>query len=161
MTPSPDHRNFRNALGRFATGVTIITGRDAQGRDIGLTANSFSSVSLDPPLVLWSIAKSSSQFAAFQEAAHFTIHVLAADQADLSARFSKRGSDRFEGLDHPRGAGGAMLLPGCAARFQCKTAQRHECGDHVIMIGEVIDFDASEAEPLAFHGGRIRSLAAT
>ena len=145
---------FRSALGAFATGVTIVTTRDEQGRDIGLTANSFNSVSLDPPMVLWSLAKNARSLPAFLAASHFAVHVLAADQEELSLRFATRGSEKFAGLDLERGASQVPLLRGCSARFQCRTAFRHEGGDHVIFVGAVESFDHSDRPPLVFHGGR-------
>ena len=147
-------RRFRSALGAFATGVTIVTTRDADGRDFGLTANSFNSVSLEPPMVLWSLARKARSLPAFLAASHFAVHVLAADQEELSLRFSTRGSERFTGLDLERGAAGVPLLRGCSARFQCRTAFRHEGGDHVIFVGAVESFDQSDRPPLIFHGGR-------
>ncbi len=150
-----DHaRRFRSALGAFATGVTIVTTRDEQGRDIGLTANSFNSVSLDPPMVLWSLAKNARSLPAFLAASHFAVHVLAADQEELSLRFATRGSEKFAALDIERGASQVPLLRGCSARFQCRTAFRHEGGDHVIFVGAVEAFDQSDRPPLVFHGGR-------
>jgi 3-hydroxy-9,10-secoandrosta-1,3,5(10)-triene-9,17-dione monooxygenase reductase component len=146
-------RRFRSALGAFATGVTIVTTRDIEGHDIGLTANSFNSVSLDPPMVLWSLAKSARSLPAFLAAPHFAVHVLAADQEDLSLRFAARGSEKFVGLDLERGASQVPLLRGCSARFQCRTAFRHEGGDHVIFVGAVDSFDHSDRPPLVFHGG--------
>jgi 3-hydroxy-9,10-secoandrosta-1,3,5(10)-triene-9,17-dione monooxygenase reductase component len=149
-----DALRFRSALGAFATGVTIVTTRDAEGRDVGLTANSFNSVSLDPPMVLWSLAKNARSLPAFLAASHFAVHVLAADQEALSGRFSARGSDKFAGLDLERGPAQVPLLRGCTARFQCRTAFRHEGGDHVIFVGAVESFDQSDQPPLIFHGGR-------
>jgi 3-hydroxy-9,10-secoandrosta-1,3,5(10)-triene-9,17-dione monooxygenase reductase component len=147
-------RRFRRALGAFATGVTIVTTRDAKGRDLGLTANSFNSVSLDPPMVLWSLAKTARSLPAFVAASHFAIHVLAADQEELSLRFATRGSEKFAGLTLERGASQVPLLRGCAARFQCRTASRHEAGDHMIFVGEVEAFDHSDLPELLFHRGR-------
>jgi len=147
-------RRFRSALGAFATGVTIVTTRDEQGRDIGLTANSFNSVSLEPPMVLWSLAKSARSLPMFLAASHFAVHVLAADQEELSHRFATRGSEKFSGLDLERGASQVPLLRGCSARFQCRTAFRHEGGDHVIFVGAVESFEHSDRPPLVFHGGR-------
>lgn len=144
---------FRQALGTFATGVTIVTTRSPDGRDIGLTANSFNSVSLDPPMVLWSLARNSHSLSAFMAAKYFAVHVLAAHQESLSNSFASRGTEKFAGLELGRGHGSIPLLGGCAARFQCKTAYRYEGGDHVIIVGEVIDFDRSERPPLVFHGG--------
>lgn len=151
---SDDPHRFRAALGAFATGVTIVTTRDAAGRDVGLTANSFNSVSLDPPMVLWSLAKNARSLPAFLAATHFAVHVLAADQEELSLRFAARGVEKFAGLDLERGAELVPLLRGCSARFQCRTAFRHEGGDHVIFVGAVDSFDQSQRPPLIFHGGR-------
>jgi 3-hydroxy-9,10-secoandrosta-1,3,5(10)-triene-9,17-dione monooxygenase reductase component len=152
--PSDHARQFRNALGAFATGVTIVTTRDEAGRDVGLTANSFNSVSLDPPMVLWSLAKSSRSLPTFLAATHFAVHVLAADQQDLSLRFATRGAEKFAGLELERGAAQVPLLRGCSARFECRTAFRHEGGDHVIFVAAVESFEQSDRPPLIFHGGR-------
>lgn len=152
---SPDDaRRFRNALGAFATGVTIVTSRDASGRDVGLTANSFNSVSLEPPMVLWSLSKSARSLPAFLAASRFAVHVLAADQEELSLRFAARKPDKFAGLELERGPGELPMLRGCSARFLCRTAFRHDGGDHVIFVGEVESFDHFERPPLLFHGGR-------
>lgn len=146
--------DFRAALGSFVTGVTIVTASGGSGRDVGVTANSFNSVSLDPPMVLWSLARKSASLDAFEAASHFAVHVLAADQEELSNRFARSSADKFAGLEFTRGAGGAPLLPGSAAQFECRTAFRHEGGDHVIFVGEVEAFSRSGRPPLAFHGGR-------
>jgi 3-hydroxy-9,10-secoandrosta-1,3,5(10)-triene-9,17-dione monooxygenase reductase component len=148
-----DKRAFRNALGAFTTGVTVVTTRDGTGRDVGLTVNSFNSVSLEPPLVLWSLARDSASLPAFVEAEHFAVHILAADQEPVSNRFAQRGADKFAGIELARGEGGVPLLPGCAARFRCRTAYRHEGGDHEIFVGEVLGFEAFERAPLVFHKG--------
>src|SRR5271170_3604278 len=145
---------FRAALGAFATGVTIVTTRDGAGADVGLTASSFNSVSLDPPMVLWSLAKDSLSLPAFMECDHFGVHVLASNQQALADRFATRGADKFSGLAVARGPDGIPLLSGCSARFQCKTAFRHQGGDHVIFVGEVVAFDHLELPPLVFHSGR-------
>jgi len=152
--PSFDPSEFRKALGAFATGVTIITTRDTDGRPLGLTCNSFNSVSLNPPLVLWSLAQNALSLPAFKAAPHWAVHVLAADQDALSARFAKRGIDKFAGLETDTGAGDIPLLRGCTARFQCRNAFQYEGGDHTIFVGEVLAFDRSEAAPLVFHSGR-------
>ena len=149
-----DPRQLREALGAFATGITIVTTRDAQGRDIGLTANSFNSVSLSPPMVLWSLAKNSHSQPAFAAAEYFAVHILALDQEPLSNLFSKSGADKFAGLDIRRGAGNVPLLQGCAARFQCRTAFRYEGGDHEIYVGEVVEFEHFDHAPLVFHRGK-------
>jgi 3-hydroxy-9,10-secoandrosta-1,3,5(10)-triene-9,17-dione monooxygenase reductase component len=149
-----DPNAFRAALGNFVTGVTIITTLAEDGTDTGLTANSFNSVSLDPPMVLWSLALSSSNLPAFRQAPWWAVHILAADQEQLSGRFAKRGIDKFEGLTLARGPGGIPLLEGCAARFICRTAYEYEGGDHAIFVGEVMDFDREIRTPLVFHQGR-------
>ena len=145
---------FRDALGSFATGVTIVTARDAAGRAFGLTANSFNSVSLDPPMVLWSLSLQSGSLPVFREAACWAVHILAADQQPMSDRFARPGADKFAGLEDRDGPEGAPLIPGCAARFGCTARFEYEGGDHAIFLGEVTDFDRREVEPLIYHGGR-------
>lgn len=153
--PSFSVLDFRAALGRFATGVTIITARTPDGVPIGLTANSFNSVSLAPPLVLWSLALRAGSLPIFCAASHYAIHVLAADQRALAERFATRGADRFAGLPERSGVGGVPLIEGCAAVFECRNRSRHEEGDHVIFVGEVEHCSAqADAQPLIFHGGR-------
>lgn len=149
-----DAKLFRSALGSFTTGVTIVTTRDAAGADVGLTANSFNSVSLDPPMVLWSLGKNSTNLAAFEAAPYFAVHILASDQDGLSTRFAKSGTDKFAGVAVGRGHGGVPLIDGCTARFECRTAFKYEGGDHVIFVGEVLTFDHTDRPPLVFHGGR-------
>ncbi len=149
-----DKGAFRSALGAFATGVTIVTTRDAEGNDIGLTANSFNSVSLSPPMVLWSLDKNSLSLKAFSEARYFAVHILADHQQPLSDRFARRGEDKFSGLTLERGHGDIPLLEGCAARFECKTAFKYEGGDHEIFVGEVVNFRNFNKPPLAFLGGK-------
>ena len=151
---SIDARQFRQALGTFATGVTIVTTRDAAGNDVGLTANSFNSVSLNPPLVLWSLSRNARSHAAFVESDYFAVHILAADQEPLSARFATAGSDKFGGLELARGAGGVPLLESCAARFVCRRAYRYEGGDHEIFVGEVVEFEHFPKPPLIFQRGQ-------
>lgn len=151
--PSFDVKAFRQALGCFATGVTIVTTRGSGGEPVGLTVNSFNSVSLEPPLVLWSLAKTSRHLPHFTQGSHWAVHILAADQEDLSNRFAKAGDNKFAGLQVHEGAGGVPLLDGCAARLQCQTHACHEGGDHVIFIGEVTHFERSERAPLVFHSG--------
>ncbi len=149
-----DPRAFRQALGSFATGVTIITTQDNNGEPLGLTVNSFNSVSLDPPLVLWSLAKDALCLPVFREVEHWAVHVLSSAQADISNRFAQRGEDKFDGIEIDHGVGGIPLLKGCTARFQCKTAYQYEGGDHVIFVGEVQEFDQIDTAPLVFHGGK-------
>lgn len=149
-----DPGEFRKALASFATGVTIITARDARGAPVGLTVNSFNSVSLNPPLVLWSLAETSNCLPVFRAVSHWAVHVLATDQDALSARFARRGEDKFAGLDTEAGLGEVPLLRGCTARFQCRTAFQYQGGDHLIFVGEVLAFDRSVSAPLVFHGGQ-------
>lgn len=158
MSAAPDPRALRTAFGSFTTGVTIVTTRTDGAGDIGLTANSFSSVSLDPPMVLWSLARSSSSLAAFEASDHFAVHVLSAEQEALSGRFATKGIDKFAGLPLARGPDRIPLLEGCSARFACRTVHRYAGGDHVILVGEVLDFDHGESRPLVFHGGRYATL---
>ncbi len=145
---------FRDALGSFVTGVTIVTARDAEGRPFGLTANSFNSVSLDPPMVLWSLSLKSGSLPVFRDAESWAVHVLAADQQSMSDRFARPGEDKFAGMDSADGPEGAPLLNGYAARFGCRARFEYEGGDHAIFLGEVVDFDRREAEPLIYHGGQ-------
>lgn len=154
--PDPANpRDYRDALGRFATGVTIVTAQEAGGGGpVGITVNSFASVSLDPALVLWSAARSSLRHAHFSGAQAFVIHVLAAGQADLASRFAKRGQG-FEALEYELNDQGVPLLPNTLARFECLAEARHEGGDHTIIIGRVIRFSArSGGEPLVFAHGQ-------
>lgn len=148
-----DAGEFRKALGSFATGVTIITARDREGAPVGLTVNSFNSVSLNPPLVLWSLAETSNSLPVFRAVEHWAVHVLATDQEALSGRFARRGEDKFGGLETDEGLGGVPLLRGCTARFQCRTAFQYQGGDHLIFVGEVLAFDRREHAPLVFHAG--------
>lgn len=158
-TKGLDSKDFRSALGSFATGVTIVTTVAPDGSDVGMTANSFNSVSMDPPLVLWSIGKNALSQPAFASAGHFAVHILASDQQALSDRFARRGEDKFAGLDLERGPGNAPLLADCAARFKCRTAYRYEGGDHDIIVGEVLEFDHFDKHPLVFHRGKYSAVA--
>jgi 3-hydroxy-9,10-secoandrosta-1,3,5(10)-triene-9,17-dione monooxygenase reductase component len=154
MMTNVDPPIFRKALGAFPTGVTIVTARGTDGRDVGVTANSFNSVSLEPPMVLWSLNRSSSSLRAFTESTGFAVHILAANQQALSDRFASRAEDRFADLTFERGIGGAPLLAGCAAQFQCRLAFRYDGGDHEILVGEVVALSHSALPPLVYHGGR-------
>lgn len=155
LPPNFSQTEFRNALGMFATGVTIVTARSAQGKCIGLTANSFNSVSLTPPLVLWSLARSAGSMAAFSAGSHYAINILSADQQDLAKQFAARDGDRFSGVQFVLGASGAPLLEGAAATFECFNRSRYEEGDHVIFVGEVERCTHRlGASPLLFHGGK-------
>lgn len=147
-------REFRNALGHFATGVTVITARAPDGELVGVTANSFNSVSLDPPMVLWSLSRASRGLAYFTAAEYFCVNVLAADQVSLSNHFASKQEDKFADLEFEPGLGGSPLLPGCAARFQCKNAFTYEGGDHLIFVGEVAAFDETGKPGLVYHQGK-------
>ncbi len=142
---------FRGALGRFATGVTVVT---AQGPDgpAGFTANSFASVSLDPPLVLWSPARASTRFGIFEAAQYFAVHVLAEDQLDLGRRFA-RGGHAFDGPAPERNPEGVPLIPGTLARFDCAWHAAHDGGDHLIIVGRVLRFNVRSGHPLVFAQG--------
>ncbi len=156
--PGPDHaRDLRDALGRFATGVTVVTCGTAQG-PVGITANSFASVSLDPPLVLWSVAKSSSRYAHFAAAEHYAIHVLAETERDLAARFT-RGGAGFDGLDWTTSAEGIPQIAGTLARFDCARDAGHDAGDHLILVGRVLRASLRAGNPLVFSQGHFGGFA--
>jgi len=139
----------------FATGVTIVTARTPAGVLVGLTANSFNSVSLQPPLVLWSLAQAAGSMAALSTGSHYAINILAADQKDLAERFAGGRADRWQGVAYTDGASGAPLLDGAAASFECFNRSRYEEGDHVIFVGEVERCThRAGAAPLLFHGGK-------
>ena len=157
--PDFDPRDFRNALGQFATGVTVVTTRTSAGEPIGLTANSFSSVSLSPPLVLWSLSLRSPNLPNFLQATHFAINVLARDQIALSQRFSKPMPNKFEGIACTDSASGIPLLTGTSAHFECRTEARHYSGDHVIFIGHVLHYSHADREALGYYRGRYISTA--
>jgi flavin reductase (DIM6/NTAB) family NADH-FMN oxidoreductase RutF len=155
QTPSFSSQDFRAALGMFATGVTIVTSRRADGEMVGLTANSFNSVSLSPPLVLWSLARKAGTMPAFSTGSHYAINILAAGQRDLAERFASKTLDRFAGVAWRDGACGAPLIEGAAAVFECFNRSRYDEGDHVIFVGEVERCSVlTGSTPLIFHGGR-------
>jgi flavin reductase (DIM6/NTAB) family NADH-FMN oxidoreductase RutF len=153
--PSFSPQDFRAALSTFATGVTIVTARDESGALLGLTANSFNSVSLSPPLVLWSLWNLAGSLPGFSRGSHYAINILASDQRSLAERFAAKNVDRFAGVAFREGAGGAPVLEGCAASFECFNRSKYEEGDHIIFVGEVEHCNRREgAQPLIFHGGR-------
>lgn len=155
-----DPRDFRNALGTFATGVTIVTAMADDGKPYGVTCNSFASVSLNPPLVLWSLGMFSQGLAVFQNASHFTVNVLGASQQALAAQFAKSSNDKFLGVNWTPGLGNAPVIAGSVASFQCRAANRYYGGDHVIFLGAVEAYSYSRQEPLLFaRGGFGRFLA--
>jgi flavin reductase (DIM6/NTAB) family NADH-FMN oxidoreductase RutF len=146
---------FRAALSMFATGVTIVTARTDTGQLIGLTANSFNSVSMSPPLVLWSLSQSASTLSAFRDGSHYAINILSADQQDLARQFATSGIDKFAGVSYSTGAGGAPLIDGAAATFECFNRSRYAEGDHVIFVGQVEHCaHRVEKSPLLYHGGK-------
>jgi len=154
-----DSRSLRDALGEFATGVAVVTARTADGAPVGVTINSFASVSLEPPLVLWSLGLQSPTRPAFEACSRYAVNILAADQVELSQRFSQAQADRFAGLEFDGGGDGVPLLRGCSAWFECRNEIRHPGGDHVILVGYVERFRREPKAPLIFHGGRYRELA--
>lgn len=151
-------RRFRAALGRFPTGVTVVTARSAHGR-IGMTVNSFTSVSMEPPLVLWCAARSSTRHQAFTVADHWAVHVLSIDQVDLCLRFT-RGGRGFEGLDMITNDENVPILPAASARFDCRAHGCHDGGDHSILVGEVVRVTISgpAEQPLVFAAGSFGGL---
>ena len=151
-------KKFRQCLGNFATGVTIVTCADDEGRPYGITANSFSSVSLEPRLILWNVAKVSNSLQAFLDAEYFAINLLARNQQDLSSHFAMSDHTLFDSVEINRSQENVPLIPGALACFECRTHQIHECGDHYIVIGEVVRFETSDAEPLLFFGGKYAAL---
>lgn len=154
--------NLRRAFGQFATGVTIVTALDTEGEPVGVTASSFNTVSLQPPLVLWSIARSAYSFDAFAAAGHFAVHVLDASQRTLSDRFARASSDKFADLRIGKGEGDVPLLETVATVFECEIAHRYDGGDHLILVGKVLNLrlPADSAEPLLFHRGRYAEIEA-
>lgn len=150
-----DPKNFRRALGKFATGVTVVTTVDGNMQRIGVTASSFNSVSINPPLILWSVDKSAYSAETFRTAEHFVINVLANDQVDISNRFARRGEDKFVGIECSEGIGKSPRIAGAVACFECRTWNVYEGGDHHIIVGEVVDFNYDEnRNSLVFHNGR-------
>lgn len=154
--PAFSERDFRNALGQFATGVTVVTTTDAHGHPIGMTVSSFNSVSLNPALVLWSLARNAGCYAAFAQAQYYAIHVLAAHHKDLALQFSQRGIDRFAGVAWQANAHGVPVLDGALATFECRARSQYPEGDHLILVGEVLACQqASHAAPLLYHAGQM------
>lgn len=152
---------FRAALGHFATGVAVVTAT-LDGVRLSATVSSFNAVSLNPPLVLFSMARSALSFELWQRADHFAVMVLSREQAEVSSRFSRAGSDKWVGVEVHIAENGAPLIPGGMAYFECDTHARYHGGDHEIIVGEVARFsvqEASEKDPLIFFGGKYRSLA--
>lgn len=162
QSPVANEREFRDTLGRFATGVTVVTALAADSQLIGVTISSFNSVSLDPPLILWSLSLNSPNLEAFRNAAHYSVNVLAAGQQELSNRFASRRNDRFTDIPTRPGLSGIPLIDGCCAWFECSNEAHYPGGDHLIFVGRVERFAKGEAEsPLIFHNAGYRQLDST
>jgi len=155
LAPEFDTAHFRQALSQFATGVTVITTRMDNGGFVGLTASSFNSVSLSPPLVLWSLSNEASTLPVFTDNSHYVINVLSASQAHLAEQFARRGVNRFQGVEFTLSRTGLPILNGVSAWFECHNRSRYPEGDHVIFVGEVEQCDVAPQPGLVFHGGRL------
>jgi len=153
-----DMKKFRQCLGKFATGITVVTCTDDDGRPYGITANSFSSVSLEPRLILWNIARVSNSLQAFLDAGYFAINILAADQRDLSSHFAKSDHTLFDKIEISRSDEDVPLIPGALVCFECRTHQIHDCGDHYIVVGEVLRYASNERAPLLFFNGKYAAI---
>jgi flavin reductase (DIM6/NTAB) family NADH-FMN oxidoreductase RutF len=158
LPPDFDSAYFRSALSQFATGVTVVIARGADGALHGLTVNSFSSVSLEPPLVLWSLANRARSMSAFQQCSHYIINVLAETQEELALRFSRPAGNRFESLTFDTSRTGLPILDGVAAWFECQNRSRYQEGDHVIFVGQVERCQMRPSRTLGFHGGRFLAV---
>ena len=154
VVPEIDARELRNVLGAFVTGVTVITTVDADGKPHGLTVNSFSSVSLDPPLVLWSQSLRAPSHPVFRDAERFVVNVLSEDQFTVSDRFARGGEDKFAGCKVRHGMGGVPLIEGCTAWIECRREQNLPGGDHMVFLGRVERIQRTQSQPLVFGGGR-------
>jgi flavin reductase (DIM6/NTAB) family NADH-FMN oxidoreductase RutF len=160
FVPDPNNtRVLRDAFGRFATGVTVVTTNSEDG-PVGMTANSFTSVSLDPALVLWSPAKSSFRLKYFEHAEHYAIHVLCADQADVCSAFAKK-AQAFEGIDYSMSKTGVPLISNCLARFECERVAVYPGGDHMIVVGQVMNAEMRDGDALTFYSGQMGKIITT
>ena len=157
--PEFDTADFRRTLGCFPTGVTIVTTTTPEGAPVGVTISSFNSVSMTPPLVVWSLARKAASLPVFHAAEGFVINVLSADQADLPRIFSSPVDERFDAVDWTKGTLGHPVLGGTAAVIECKTYARHDGGDHEIFLGEVVAHRATDRTPLIFGQGRLGAFA--
>lgn len=155
-----DGRALRDTLGRFATGVTIVTTRTGEGAPVGITANSFSSLSLDPPLILWSLALKSPNLPAFAEGRAFVVNILGHHQDALAMQFARPSDDKFDGVAHGDNAAGVPLLEGALARLECRVEFTRSAGDHLLIVGRVHAISAGEGEPLLFYQGGFQRLSA-
>ena len=150
---------FRQALGMFATGVTVITARAIDGSLVGLTANSFNSVSLDPPLILWSLGLKARSLEQFKHCKHFAVNILSAAQTDLAMSFSRSDANRFDGVDFDLSRDGVPIIKGCLAYFECSNRSQYVEGDHIIFVGQVEHVSSSAGEPLIYQNGRFAGIA--
>ncbi len=153
-----DPDTFRAVLGRFASGVTIVTARDTNGEDMGMTVSAFCSLSLTPPLVLVNIARDASMHPLLETTEHFAVNILAAGQEALSRRFSGADPNRFDGIGYQRGITGVALLDDVAAQFECRATMRHPGGDHTILVGEVLSAETGSGRPLLYYRGGYAQL---
>lgn len=153
-------KDFRDTVGCFATGITIITTVEPDGSPVGLTANSFTSLSLDPPMVLFCLDYKVASFDAFQAGAHFAVNILSTGQQDLSNRFAKSGPEKWDGIAFDTWDTGSPILPGCVASMECKVASINEGGDHVIIVGEVVRMERAGGDvmPLLYFRGGYANL---
>jgi len=158
--PQIDVGEFRRALGCFATGVAVVTTLDARGEPVGITISSFNSVSMDPPLVLWSIADDAMSYDVFMNAKYFAVNVLTIEQQELSARFASKGANKFDGLGCREGLHGLPILPEYAACFECRTESQYEGGDHKIIVGRVLRLEDTDKDPLIFYRGHFHKKGA-
>lgn len=155
-----DTKQFRNALGQFPTGVAVITAQDSDDQHIGITMSSFNSVSMDPPLVLFSLDRRALSLQAMENADHYAVNVLSQDQQEISNKFARAMEDKWENVDYDTKETGAPLLNGALAHFECKPYAQYDGGDHVIFVGEVVNFTSSDhSEPLVFCRGRYAEIA--
>ncbi|MFC0180042.1 p-hydroxyphenylacetate 3-hydroxylase reductase component [Thorsellia kenyensis] len=158
MTTIFDSKSFRRALGNFATGVVVVTAQDEDGNKVGMTVNSFTSVSLEPPLVLWCIDKRAGSLDVFKRAGHFAINILSADQIDISNTFARSKEDRFASIDYKEGIGKSLLISDVSAQFECELHEILEGGDHLILVGKVLNFNDFGRVPLLYHQGAYASV---
>lgn len=159
---SLDTREFRNALGRFATGVCVITAKVGDAKPFGMTINSFASVSLDPALILWSLQKNSDCFAAFENTKHFAVNILSHDQQAISNQYAKKNEHDLSEGSYRETDNGCVVLNDVVTSFECEISAVHEGGDHLILVGRVLAMNNQEEarEPLLFYAGKYRELAA-
>lgn len=148
-----NERTLRTALGRFASGITIVTTRGEDGCAEGMTANAFSALSLDPPLILWCLRKATRLRRIFERCEYFAVNVLSAEQRRISSQFAKPASDKFADVEWYEGLAGIPLIAGCLAHFECRRQRRHFGGDHVVFIGQIERFGYRQGEPLLFSAG--------